>query len=237
MLGLPDDPGQAKDFVVDLFRKTFDPERDFFFVGTRLPVPDVQSRAVTINGEQWTEVLYAGTGYHQPIFHIDMFVSLTGRGQSGRYRVLVGSPAEADRLLGRSPLPQALSEIFDDVARELEAQGFDVIRNPLPLTYVDDPQARERFWYFATSNNCLVQIDDAEGEPRLAADIRPRGLERVGGDRRREPPSCGRSWASRSTSLPTSTSSPRISAPCTASRSTWLAAELSRARTPRVLRP
>jgi hypothetical protein len=164
VLGLPDDPGQARDFVVDLFRKTFDPERDFFFVGTRLPVPDVQSRPVTINGEQWTEVLYAGTGYHQPIFHIDMLVSLTGRGSSGRYRVLVGSPAEADRILGRSPLPQALSEIFDDVARELEAQGFEVIRNPLPLTYVDDPQARERFWYFATSNNCLVQIDEAQGD-------------------------------------------------------------------------
>jgi hypothetical protein len=59
-------------------------------------------------------------------------------------------------ILGRPPLPQALSEIFDDVARELETHGFEVIRNPLPLTYVDDPEARQRFWYFATSNNCLV---------------------------------------------------------------------------------
>ena len=118
---------------------------------------------MTIEGERWTEVLYAGTGYHQPIFHIDMFVSLTGRSPSGRYRLLVGSPAEADRVLGRQPLPHAMSEVFDDVARELEAQGFEVLRNPLPLTYVDDPEERERFWYFATSNNCLVQIDDAEG--------------------------------------------------------------------------
>jgi hypothetical protein len=163
VLGLPDDRGQAQEFVVDLFRKTFDPERDFFFVGTRLRVPDVETRPLTIDGEEWTEVLYAGTGYHQPIFHIDMFVSLTGRGPSGRYRLLVGSPAEADRILGRPPLPHALSELFDDVARELEAQGFDVLRNPLPLTYVDDPEARQRFWYFATSNNCLVQIDEVEG--------------------------------------------------------------------------
>ncbi len=163
VLGMPEDRAQAQEFVVELFRKTFDPERDFFFVGTRLRVSDVESRPVTIEGERWTEVLYAGTGYHQPIFHIDMFVSLTGRSSSGRYRLLVGSPAEADRVLGRQPLPHAMSEVFDDVARGLEAQGFEVMRNPLPLTYVDDPEARQRFWYFATSNNCLVQIDDAEG--------------------------------------------------------------------------
>jgi hypothetical protein len=163
VLGVPGDPEEARQFVADLFRQTFDPERDVFFVGTRLPVPDLQERSVTIEGEQWTEVLYAGTGDHQPIFHIDMFVSLTGRSPSGRYRLLVGSPAEADRILGRPPLEHALSAIFDDVARGLESQGFEVIRNPLPLTYVDDPAARERFWYFATANNCLVQIDDAQG--------------------------------------------------------------------------
>jgi hypothetical protein len=159
----PEDREQARKFVVDLFRQTFDPERDVFFVGTRLQVPDLEERPVTIEGEQWTEVLYAGTGYHQPIFHIDTFVRLTGRSPSGRYRLLVGSPAEADRILGRSPLAHALSPVFDDVAHGLESQGFEVIRNPLPLTYVDDPAARQRFWYFATSNNCPVQIDEAEG--------------------------------------------------------------------------
>ena len=164
VLGLPDEPGQARGFVVDLFRQTFDPERAFFFVGTRLRAPDVETRPLTIDGEEWTEVLYAGTGLQQPIFHIDMFVSLTGRGEGGRYRVLVGSPAEADRILGRPTLPQAMNELFDDVARQLKAQGFEVLRNPLPLTYVDDPAARQRFWYFATSNNCLVQIDETKGD-------------------------------------------------------------------------
>lgn len=163
VVGFPEDREQARQFVVDLFRQTFDPNRDVFFAGTRLQVPHVEERPVTVDGEQWTEVLYAGTGYQQPIFHVDMFVSLTGRAPSGRYRLLVGSPAEADRILGRPPLAHALNAIFDDVARGLESQGFDVIRNPLPLTYVDDPTARQRFWYFATSNNCLVQIDEAAG--------------------------------------------------------------------------
>ena len=66
-------------------------------------------------------------------------------------------------MLDRPSLAHGLNEIFDDVARQLEAQGFEIVRNPLPLTYVDDPNAKERFWYFATSNNCLVQIDDEEG--------------------------------------------------------------------------
>jgi hypothetical protein len=159
VLGMPADRAGAQDFIVGLFRQSFDPERGLLFAGTRLRVPDVQTRPLTIAGEEWKEVLHTGAGRNQPIFHIDMFISLAGRGPSGRYRLLVGSPPEADRLLGRPSLPQALSEIFDDVARQLETQGFEVIRNPLPLTYVDDPLAKERTWYFATSNNCLVQIE------------------------------------------------------------------------------
>jgi hypothetical protein len=163
VLGLPEDRGETQDFIVDLFRQTFDRDRQILFAGTRLRVPATETRPLRIDGEEWTEVLYAGTGHHQPIFHIDMFVSLTGRSESGRYRLLVGSPAAADRLLDRPSVPHGLNEMFDDVARQLEAQGFEVARNPLPLTFVDDPDAKERFWYFATSNNCLVQIDEAEG--------------------------------------------------------------------------
>lgn len=163
VLGMPEDEAGAQDFIVDLFRQTFDRERDLFFAGTRLRVPATETRPLLMDGEEWTEVLYAGTGHHQPIFHIDMFVSLAGRGPSGRYRLLVGSPVDADRLLDRPSVAHGLNEIFDDVARQLEAQGFEIIRNPLPLTFVDDPNAKERFWYFATSNNCLVQIDDVDG--------------------------------------------------------------------------
>jgi hypothetical protein len=151
-------------FVRDLYRRTFDPDRRVLYAGTRLPVPAAQPRAITIDGEEWTEWLYVGTGTAQPIFHIDMLISLAGRADSGRYQVLVGSPSMADRLLDRPTVPQAMAPIFDDIARQLQNQGFEVIRNPLPITYVDDPVLRERSWYFATSNNCLVQIDDETGK-------------------------------------------------------------------------
>lgn len=150
-------------FVKDLYQKTFDPERRVLYAGTKLPVPEERRRSFRKDGEQWTEEIYLGTGRAQPIFHIDMFITLVGRGPSGKYRVLVGSPAEADRVLSRPPVPHAMSEIFDDVARNLEHEGFEVLRNPLPLTYVDYADSRVRAWYFATANNCLVQIDETSG--------------------------------------------------------------------------
>jgi hypothetical protein len=163
VLDLPTSPGEILPFITKLFRTTFDPDRQLLFAATRLQVPTKREEPFTVDGKEWTQILYAGTGTHQPIFHIDMFITLTGRSPSGRYRVLVGSPTDAARLLGEPALDHAMGPIFDDVARQLIAQNFEVIRNPLPLTYVDDPDSRTRTWYFATSNNCLVQVDDVAG--------------------------------------------------------------------------
>jgi hypothetical protein len=149
-------------FVRQLYVDSFDPDRRVAYVGTTLNVPQRQVRRVTIDGQPWSEEIYAGTGVAQPIFHIDMFVSLTGRNEAtGKYRVLVGSPAMAAELMGGEVPDQAMAPVFDDVAANLTLQGFEVERNPLPLTYVDDPARRERFWYFATANNCLVEIAGA----------------------------------------------------------------------------
>ena len=70
-----------------------------------------------------------GTGAFQPIFHIDMFVTLVGR-ESDRFVVLVGDPSQADELLGTAA-PYDLREVYDQLAADLSAAGFDVRRNPL----------------------------------------------------------------------------------------------------------
>jgi len=116
-------------FVNRLYRDTFDPLRAVKYVGTKLPIPQEQTREFKLGGKTWTEVLYAGTGVAQPIFHIDMFISLAGRGKSGKYRALVGSPVMADSILKRPPIAHALSEVFDDIVRQLQRLGFEVIRN------------------------------------------------------------------------------------------------------------
>jgi hypothetical protein len=154
----PPDGMDEAEFVRRLFSE-LSHDRKLIYIGANLSVPPPQKHSVRVNGETWTEELFLGAGVFQPIFHIDMFLSLAGRGSSGRYRVLVGSPSLADSILRRPPLLQALDPLFDKIAMSLESQGFEVIRNPLPLTYVDDPAARTRTWYFASSNNCLVEIN------------------------------------------------------------------------------
>jgi hypothetical protein len=151
-----------------LFTATFDPGRRLHFVGLTRPIPDdlLAPRPFRQDGERWVEEVGAGAGSLQPVFHIDMFLSLAGRDPaSGRYRVLVGSPTEAAAILGEPVPDHALPRAFDEIARRLERLGFEVVRTPLPRTYVDYPEERLRVWYFATSNNCLVEI--TEGSRRV----------------------------------------------------------------------
>ena len=159
-------PTQAAqdELLREVYRRYLDARRTFVPVGTRLPVPQESRRPFRLDGEPWQEDLYAGNapGTRQPIFHIDMFVSLAGRGLDGRARVLVGDPREAARLTGEPLQPHAMAPVFDDIARSLAARGFDVVRTPLPLVYADDVDARVRSWYFATSNNVLVDAPRGE---------------------------------------------------------------------------
>lgn len=155
----------ATDDIGALFRDLLDPGRRVLFVGTDLPLPSQRTRPIVVDGRNVLELLPGGGDSPHPLGHLDMYIALAGRGPSGRYRLLVGSPALADRILARPPSPHALDGHFDDVAAQLVDRGFDVVRNPMPLTYADgrrvvDGELRDvRLWYFATANNCLVEID------------------------------------------------------------------------------
>ena len=157
-------PSQAgeDELLRQVYRRYLDAERTFVPVGTTLPVPSAARREIRLQGVTWIEEIYAGNapGTRQPIFHIDMFVSLAGRGADGRYRVLVGDPRMAAQLTGEPLQPHAMASVFDDIARDLARRGYVVTRTPLPLVYADDADARVRSWYFATSNNVLVHAPD-----------------------------------------------------------------------------
>ncbi len=157
-------PGEAPaDAIHRLYREHLDDQRSLHFVGSTVPVPTQTTRQIEIDGELWTEVLHLGNGQGtvQPLFHIDMFLTLAGRDAHGRYRIVVGDPGLAASVLGVPPWPHAMQEVFDNIAQQLRDLGFAVTRNPLPLVYVDDPVYRERQWYFATANNALVEVGDA----------------------------------------------------------------------------
>jgi hypothetical protein len=162
-------PGESlDDLTLRIFRDTVAPGMDVHVVGLPGPLPPYRLSRTVVDGRPVVEELGLGLGRSQPIFHLDMFVTLAGRDGDGAYRVLVGDPAMADTVLGRRSVPHSLAWAFDEVAARLRRQGLRVIRNPLPLTYVDYPGAGPgdpdvRSWYFASSNNCLVQVDRSAG--------------------------------------------------------------------------
>ncbi|MEP2989844.1 MAG: hypothetical protein ABJN65_12235 [Parasphingorhabdus sp.] len=115
--------------------------------------------------EQWEQIFHYQNKpeTRQPIFHVDMFMTLAGPGADGRERVLVGDPAMAAEIFDDPLYPLSLAEKFNAIAEDLSARGFDVIRNPLPMIYMDNVEQRTRTWFYANSNNVLVQRSETEG--------------------------------------------------------------------------
>jgi hypothetical protein len=190
-------PGsQASEVDVEaLFKVYLDNHRKLIRVGDGAEiVPDSGTRyAIREGGAFFLDFAYRGVGYWQPIFHIDMFVTLVGRVSAGApFRVLVGSPKLASEIAQTPECPYSLQSSFDYVANQLKSRGFDVIRNPLAIvSKTDTPrtlaemrdagEAKEfldqfvalgatdatnvtpRDWYHATHNNCLVQVSKTHG--------------------------------------------------------------------------
>jgi len=146
------------------FCAALETSRQLHLIQSTLEVPRQFERPFIHQGEVWTEIFYAGNRYRtvQPIFHIDMFLTLAGRDADQRNIILVGDSALAAEILGEPLLEQAMASHYDDIAGTLSRAGFSVIRTPLPLVHQDDPETRTRKWYFASSNNALVQIVGAQ---------------------------------------------------------------------------
>lgn len=144
-----------------LYSEYLDTSKELFYIGSKIPVPSQKTEEITINGETWRQVLFMGNkeGTVQPLFHIDMFISLAGRNSDGKYQILVGDPTiAADILDFPESLKYAMTEVFDNIAFNLSKNpDFKVLRSPLPLIYADDTGSKTRYWYFATANNCLVE--------------------------------------------------------------------------------
>jgi hypothetical protein len=105
----------------------------------------------------------AVSGARQPVFHIDMFLTLAGTAPDGRARLLLGDPLWASELIG-VPLPDGFPiDAFAEIDRSLRARGYEVLRNPLPFVHFDDPEAKLRDWFYASANNCWVESAAAGG--------------------------------------------------------------------------
>jgi agmatine/peptidylarginine deiminase len=116
------------------------------------------TKKILINGDIWTEIKNYGNNLNsvQPIFHIDMFITLLGRTDSGTFKVLVGDSNMSNFGLSSKLITPHLNEIFDDIAEFLKNKKFEVVRNPLPYIKFDDKKNKIRKWYYATYNNVFM---------------------------------------------------------------------------------
>jgi hypothetical protein len=192
---LPNHPNISSDGVVSLFKQYVDTDRELIRVWTdKEPLPSSSRNVATFeSGTFYLDYVYRGIGRYQPIFHIDMFITLVGRpAPDAPFKLMVGSPQLAAEVAGIALSPYSLQSVFDNVAEHLQAQGFDVIRNPLPVVCVtdkpvtfaelkkqklatevladfialgasEDTQITPRDWYHASTNNCLVQASQKKG--------------------------------------------------------------------------
>ena len=110
-----DDP---QDVAVTLFGQYVDAGRRLTLVGTRRAIPARALRGTREGDTYLLDLAMDGAGTFQPIFHIDMFITLIGRDAGGAFQILVGSPAMGDELLGTTS-PFALAEVYDTIADDL----------------------------------------------------------------------------------------------------------------------
>jgi hypothetical protein len=122
--------GDPRMLATETFSRYVDATRRLILIGTRKPIPIVGHVGSKQDGVFYLDVAASGAGTFQPIFHIDMFLTLVGENGDGKFEVLVGSPSLADERLGTTS-PFALGAVYDDIAESLGREGFVVRRNPL----------------------------------------------------------------------------------------------------------
>jgi len=100
--------------------------------------------------------IYVFQGKYQPIFHIDMYITLGGKTADGKELVFVGDPELAKSILDQPPPIAEIVQAFNKTAAFFESYDggikFEVIRLPLDLWNVTTESGT-----FLTYNNCLIE--------------------------------------------------------------------------------
>lgn len=97
-------------------------------------------------------------GDYQPIFHIDMYVTLGGKTTEGKELVFVADVNLAKDILGQAKPPAVIIQAFEKTAQFFESYDrdglqFEVKRLPIDLWDVDSSSGT-----FLTYNNCLIEV-------------------------------------------------------------------------------
>jgi len=118
--------------------------------------------------------IYKWRGKAQPIFHIDLFITLLGRNSAGEQIILIGEPTKGldthnfndkEQEIIDEQIKDAsdkINECIKNLKQDLSKYNIPckILRNDLPLTYYT--YAPQTVWYWASYNNCLVETSGSE---------------------------------------------------------------------------
>lgn len=112
------------------FSEWLDSGRALKIIGTEKAIPLEAFVAQREGDNFYLDYMLDGVGIHQPVFHIDMFITLVGRNSSGKFTILVGSPSLGATLSGEKS-PQPMDQAYNEIAAQFPASEFDVHRTPI----------------------------------------------------------------------------------------------------------
>ena len=105
-------------------------------LGTTDRIPDREVKLLDTDRGLVVEERFGHTGVHQPLFHLDAFMTFAGQAEDGRDLVFVGDARMAREAIGPDILTfcdQSVSDQLDDIAEQAaKIDGLAVVRNPLP---------------------------------------------------------------------------------------------------------
>ena len=172
----------AEDKFLENFEREIGDERPIFFV--KAPYKDYKKPEKMLmddeleRGGELFEVddhyskIYSWRGTEQPIFHIDLFMTLLGYNEAGEYELLVGEPKrgfdintpgiDADMYAlmdyqvkdAKNRINESIQLLQAEIQNRLNIP-LKIHRNPLPLTFTGG--LVRSHWYWASYNNCIIQ--------------------------------------------------------------------------------
>jgi len=162
-------PGMPRADIARLYAKTLGQGTTVLELGATDRIYGERGRA---HGSRagWTSRIYPGTPQNgsQPIFHIDLCVTLLG----GR-RVAVGDPVLAGELCQATRADPGVAEGLNAFAATLARAGFDVVRVPLAFLQAEDPVNHSLASFPALSQNVIADFGTRRVFVPSAADLAP----------------------------------------------------------------
>lgn len=177
LLGADERPADAMRHLADRLAPLA-PARRVALLATETDLPRREIRLLATANGYLAEEIFGHTGRRQPLFHLDIYATPTGRMIGDRELVLVGDSRMASAAIGGGALPlcdQSVADALDEIAEQIASTGgFAVQRNPMPIIPITDGGLKT--W---TRTSLARKFAGVPGIDDVLSQLDRRGLKKV----------------------------------------------------------